>query len=93
MSKRAFVQTLDGAWEKLRQVGPARIGLEPVLAHSSSEVRASIYWMPTAYGVSLPCLSLDCLGLREGGTPEDLLRVLGSWGGGSSEHRERGDMG
>lgn len=48
VSKGAFVQTLDGAWEKLRQVGPARIGHQPVLAHSSSEVRVSIYWMPTA---------------------------------------------
>lgn len=38
VGKGAFVHTLDGAWEKWRQVGPAWVGPQPVAAHSSLEV-------------------------------------------------------
>lgn len=52
VGRGALVWTLDDAWKKLRQVVPARVGLQVVSAHSSLEVgapdqvTASIYWMP-----------------------------------------------
>lgn len=40
MGRGALVWTLDGAWKKLRQVVPAKVGLQQASTHSSLEVGA-----------------------------------------------------